>query len=91
MLSGFTELFHLPIPLVGTGNEGRKAQGYDMPVRYNPIQDVRGDSGTIVHRQRGGVPELVEKTYPLPILKSRTYRRFDDGEHTLYAWDGASN
>ena len=43
------------------------------------VWDVEEGGGTMVHRQEGGISLAVYKTYPLPGIQSRTYRRFEDG------------
>ena len=56
-----------------------------------PVQDFRVGGGTTAHGQRGNVPRAAKKADPLPVLRSRSYRKVYDDTQTLYAWYGAIN
>ena len=50
-----------------------------MPVRRTPVWDVREGGGAVVHKNRGNILRVAEKTDPLPGLQSKHYRGVDDG------------
>ena len=61
-----------------------------MSSGHTQVRDVGGGDGTVVHDQRGDVPQMAENTDPLSRLLSRTYLGLDDGAQTADAWDATS-
>ena len=55
------------------------------------VRDVVGGGGSTVHRKGGDLPQAAENTDTLPVLLSETYRQFNGGAQTAYAWDRALN
>ena len=91
LASGHTERSRWHILPVHNGSEFREVQSYGIPDGHTLVRDVIGGDMEMVHGEGGNLPRAAEKTVPLPGLQIGTYRGFDDGAQTAYAWDRSGN